>query len=311
MNAPTPLVSIITPSYNQAAYIEQTIRSIHEQDYPHIEHIVIDGGSTDGTVDILRRYEGKLTWVSEKDRGQTDAINKGFRRATGEIMAWLNSDDLYAPGAVRTMVDHFQQHPADAFVYGDVIALDEQGNTYGVRTHVHQGDQAELVNGVNFIVQPAAFWRRTVWETVGELDESLHYMMDYEYWMRVAGHFPLRYIPVPIAKERMYPAAKTFSGAVTRMEEMEAVAKRHGGSGIPYNYRAEAAANYALRAFKRLRSGDWSGMKADFGRVGTIQPPLPTFLRYFGAMAILGPESISTIWLRRAKPVADAGSPNL
>ena len=104
MTPAEPLVSIITPSYNHAAYIEQTIKSVREQEYPHIEHIVIDGGSTDNTVDILRRYEDRLTWVSEKDGGQTNAINKGFRKATGDIMAWLNSDDVYMPGAVRAVV---------------------------------------------------------------------------------------------------------------------------------------------------------------------------------------------------------------
>jgi glycosyltransferase involved in cell wall biosynthesis len=301
MTPAEPLVSIITPSYNHAAYIEQTIKSVREQDYPHIEHIVMDGGSTDNTLDILRQYEDRLIWVSEKDSGQTNAINKGFRKATGEIMAWLNSDDVYMPGAVRAMVEHFQQHPEDKFVYGDVLAVDEHEQSYGVRTHVHQGDQQELVNRVNFIVQPATFWRREVWETVGELDESLHYVMDYEYWMRVAGRYALRHIPVVIAKERMYPSAKTFSGAVTRMEEMEAVAKRYGGTGIPYNYRAEAAANYAVRGFKRLGSGEWSGAKADFGRVGSIHPPLLTFLRYFGAMTLLGPESISGLWLRKTQ----------
>ena len=305
MTPAEPLVSIITPSYNHAAYIEQTIKSIREQDYPHIEHLVIDGGSTDNTVEILRKYEDRLKWVSEKDGGQTNAINKGFRKATGDIMAWLNSDDVYMPGAVRAVVEHFEQHPEDKFVYGDVLAVDEHEQSYGVRGHVHQGDQHELVNGLNFIVQPAAFWRREVWETMGELDETLHYMMDYEYWMRIAGRYNLRHIPVTVAKERMYAAAKTFSGAVTRMEEMEAVAKRHGGQGIPYNYRAEAAANYAARGFKRLGSGEWAGAKADLGRVGSIRPPLLTFLRYFGAMSILGPESISGLWLRKNQRQAE------
>ncbi len=298
-----PLVSIITPSYNQAAYIEQTILSIREQDYPNIEHIVIDGGSTDGTQDILRRYEDRLTWVSEKDNGQTDAINKGFRKSTGEIMAWLNSDDVYMPGAVRTVVEHFQQHPEDSFVYGDVLAVDEHETPFGLRSHIRQGDHNELVKGVNFIVQPATFWRRRVWETMGELDQTLHYMMDYEYWMRVSADYPIRYLPVTLAKERMYPAAKTFKGAVPRMEEMEAVAIRHGGDSIPYNYRAEAAANYGLRGLQRLRAGEWAAAKADFGQISRIRPPLLTFLRYFGAMTILGPESISSIWLRKSRKI--------
>lgn len=292
-----PLVSIITPSYNQAAYIEQTILSVRQQDYPRIEHLVIDGGSTDGTLDILRRYPDRLKWISEQDRGQADAINKGFRLATGDILGWVNSDDLYAPGAIRAVVEHFQQHPDHHFVYGDCEALDETGRSYGIRTHVKPGDWRELVFGLDFIVQPASFWRADVWRTCGELDESLRYTLDYEYWMRVARRYAIHYIPVLLAKERLYAAAKTFSGAVTRIEEIEMVARRHGGDGLPRNYRAEGAANYALRALERARRGDWAAAKADWQRVREIRPPRVKFLRYFGAMALLGPERISDIWL--------------
>ncbi len=308
-----PLVSIITPTFNQAKYIEDTILSVRNQDYPRIEHIVIDGGSTDGTLDILRKYEDKLTWISEKDRGQADAINKGFRRATGDIFGWVNSDDMYVPGAIRTVVEHFNTHPEDSFIYGDCEALDESGKSYGIRTHVKQGGWKELVGELDFIVQPASFWRANVWKTCGELDESLHYTLDYEYWMRAARHFPPHYIPVLLAKERLYAAAKTFSGAVTRMEEIEMVAKRHGGDGLPYNYRAEAAANYAVRGLKELGTGKWAGAKADFSRTLAIRPPLSKFMRYFGAIALLGPESISSVWLwlnqRRAGRKADVKIP--
>ena len=265
------------------------------------------------TLDILRKYADKLTWISEKDHGQADAINKGFRRATGDILGWVNSDDMYVPGTIRTVVEHFNSHPDDSFIYGDCEALDESGKSYGIRTHVKQGGWKELVGELDFIVQPASFWRAEVWKTCGELDESLHYTLDYEYWMRAAKQFPPRYIPVLLAKERLYAAAKTFSGAVTRMEEIEMVAKQHGGSGLPYNYRAEAAANYAVRGFKRLGSGEWSGAKADFDHTLAIRPPLSKFIRYFGAIALLGPESISGIWLwlnqRRAGQKSDVKIP--
>ncbi len=308
-----PLVSIITPTFNQAKYIEDTILSVRNQDYPRIEHIVIDGSSTDGTLDLLRKYEDKLTWISEKDHGQADAINKGFRKATGDIYGWVNSDDLYVPGAIRTVVEHFNAHPEDSFIYGDCEALDESGKSYGIRTHVKQGGWQELVGELDFIVQPASFWRANVWKTCGELDESLHYTLDYEYWMRVAKPFPPRYIPTLLAKERLYPAAKTFSGAVKRMEEIEMVAQRHGGAGLPYNYRAEAAANYAVRGLKAFGRGKWSEAKADFNRTVSIRPPFSKFMRYFGAIAFLGPESISSIWLwlnqRRAARKADVKIP--
>lgn len=292
-----PLVSIITPSFNQAKYIEETILSVRNQDYPNIEHIVIDGGSTDGTLDILRKYEDRLTWFSEKDNGQADAINKGFRKATGDILGWVNSDDMYVAGAIRVVAEHFQTHPEDNFIYGDAEALDESGKSFGIRTHVKQGGYKELVGELDFIVQPATFWRVGVWKTCGELDETLHYTLDYEYWMRAARQFPPRYIPVVLAKERLYAAAKTFKGAVTRMEEIERVAVRHGGNGLPSNYRAEAAANYAVRGLKRLGTGDWTNAKLDFRRTLAIRPPFSKFVRYFGAIALLGPEAISDIWL--------------
>ncbi len=310
-----PLVSIITPSFNQANYIEETILSVREQDYPHIEHIVIDGGSTDGTLDILRKYEDRLTWVSEKDSGQAEAINKGFRQATGDILGWVNSDDMYVHGAIRTIVEHFQTHPDDCFIYGDAEALDETGKSFGIRTHVKQGGWKELVGELDFIVQPASFWRTEVWKTCGELDETLHYTLDYEYWMRAARQFPPRYIPVLLAKERLYAAAKTFSGAVTRMDEIEMVARRHGGEGLPYNYRAEAAANYAVRGFKRLGAGEWANAKADFHQTLAIRPPFTKFVRYFAAMTLLGPQAISGIWLRlnqkRANRKADVTRPDI
>lgn len=292
-----PLVSIITPSYNQAQYIEETILSVRNQDYPFIEHLVIDGGSTDGTLDILRRYEDRLTWISEKDRGQADAINKGFRRAKGDILAWLNSDDAYVPGTIRAVVEHFLSHPHDSFIYGDALAIDEQGREYGIRTHVRQAGFHELVNEVDFIVQPASFWRAEVWRECGELDESLHYNLDYEYWMRAAQRYPPRYIPVLFARERLYAQAKSFRGAVERLEEMEAVARWHGGNGLPRNYRAEAAANYVLRAWQRVWRGERSDARADLNKALALRPPITKFLKFFGVMVFFGPASISRFWL--------------
>lgn len=159
-----PKISIITPSYNQAPYIEATLRSVlDEQDYPNLEYWVIDGGSTDGTLDILRRYEGRLRWISEPDGGQADAINKGMRLATGDILAWMNSDDLYAPGALRVAGEYFAAHPETMFLYGDALAIDEHDASHGIRVHVRAADADYLVNTGDPIVQPASFWRREVW----------------------------------------------------------------------------------------------------------------------------------------------------
>ncbi|MBI4927898.1 MAG: glycosyltransferase [Anaerolineae bacterium] len=172
------LVSIITPSFNQARYIEATLDSVLSQDYPEIEYIVMDGGSTDGTVDILKRYEHRLAgWVSEKDRGQTDAINKGFARARGEVLAWLNSDDTYQPGAVREAVEALRAHPEAALVYGDANYIDETGRVIG-RFPAAQTDYRRLRQGYVHIPQQAAFWRASRWRQVGPLDVSFFFAMD-------------------------------------------------------------------------------------------------------------------------------------
>src|SRR5512139_1414374 len=132
MSTSLPLVSIITPSYNQARFLETTIRSVLDQDYPNLEYLIVDGGSTDGSREIIQRYSDRLAWwVSERDQGQTDAINKGFARARGEILAWLNSDDTYLPGAIQGAVDFLQDHPGVGMVYGDANLIDEQSNVIG------------------------------------------------------------------------------------------------------------------------------------------------------------------------------------
>jgi glycosyltransferase involved in cell wall biosynthesis len=292
-----PLVSIITPSYNQAQYIQETILSVRNQDYPFIEHLVVDGGSTDETLDILRQYEDRLTWISEPDRGQADAINKGLRRARGDILAWLNSDDAYMPGAIQTVVDYFEAHPEAHFIYGDALAIDEHGRAYGIRAHVKQGGLDELVNELDFIVQPASFWRAGVWRACGELDESLHYNLDYEYWMRVARRYPLRYAPVVLARERLYAQAKSFRGAVERLEELEAVARRHGGDGLPRGYHALAAASYLLRAGQQVWKGRWSSARRDLRKAAALRPRPLKFLQFVAVMLLFGPAAVPRFWL--------------
>ena len=171
----SPLVSIITPSYNQAAFLEQTMHSVLEQDYPNIEYLVADGGSDDGSVEIIKRYADRLAWwVSEKDHGQAEAINKGFSRARGEYIAWVNSDDFYLPGAISAAVKEFQQHPEVGLVFGDVKVVDKDEK---ILNHLHYGNWglAELMT-FHIIGQPAVFLRRSVLEKAGFLDESYHFM---------------------------------------------------------------------------------------------------------------------------------------
>ena len=186
-----PRISIITPSYNQAQYLEETLDSILSQGYPDLEYIVIDGGSTDGSTDILRRYDKHLKfWVSEKDRGQTHAINKGMQHATGKIRAYLNSDDYYLPGTFDAVSAAWQQQPDIDLLHGRCRYVDETGNTIGGQMgNINSLEEALDVWGVWWskrqFVQPEVFWSARIAKRVGPFRESLHLVMDYEYWLRI------------------------------------------------------------------------------------------------------------------------------
>jgi len=225
-----PLVSIVTPTYNHARYIEASIRSVLEQDYPKIEYIIVDGGSTDGSVDIIRRHASRLAWwVCEPDRGQTDAINKGFARASGSIFAWLNSDDTYVPGAIAAAVQALQQHPQAAAVYGNANFIDDAGHVTG-RFPAAQTDYTRLRRGYVHIPQQAAFFRADLWRQVGPLDPSFFFAMDYDLWVRLARLAPLVYVPQTWANFRLHLAGKTFSADDRCWPEMLRVHRRDGGS---------------------------------------------------------------------------------
>lgn len=224
------LVSIVTPSFNQARYLEATLESVLSQDYPEIEYLVMDGGSTDGSRDILERYAPRLAgWVSEPDRGQTDAINKGFARARGEVFAWLNSDDTYQPGAVRAAVEQLRAHPEAAMVYGDANYIDEKGRVIG-RFPAAQTDYRRLRQGYVHIPQQSSFWRAEYWRKVAPLDPTFYFAMDYDLWVRLAQMAPLVYVPgQPWANFRLHRDAKTISADDRCWPEMLRVHQRLGG----------------------------------------------------------------------------------
>jgi len=202
-----PLVSIVTPSYNQGRFLEATLRSVLEQDYPNIEYLVVDGASTDGSVDIVRRYADRLTWwVSEKDAGQSEAINKGFHRARGEIVGWLNSDDLYLPGAVSAAVAAFHSHPEAGLVYGDALAIDADGEPFNVM-RARQYTLTDLL-AFKIICQPAAFMRRSILEQANYLDPAYHLLMDNLLWMHMARISSIVYVPRSWAAARYHEQAK-------------------------------------------------------------------------------------------------------
>jgi len=229
-----PLVSIVTPSYNQAAYLEETLRSVLEQDYPRIEYLVVDGGSQDGSVEILRQYAHRLAWwVSEPDRGQTDALNKGFARAQGEILAWLNSDDTYLPGAVSAAVRYLQDHPEAGMVYGDANLINERGEVIG-KFPARQTDYRRLRRGYVHIPQQAAFFRAALWRQVGPLDPTFYFAMDYDLWVRLAKISQLHYVPQLWANFRLHGGGKSVISDDRCWPEMLRVHYREGGSRLSW-----------------------------------------------------------------------------
>ena len=206
------LVSIITPSYNQAKYLEQTITSVLDQTYPSIEYIVVDGKSKDGSVDIIKKYADKLAyWVSEKDKGQADAINKGFSRATGEIIAWLNSDDYYLPETVQDAVKIFEENPDVVLVYGNMLAVDENSVTFNTMKY-RQLTLKDLLC-FNIIGQPAVFMRRSALLQTNGLDATFHFLLDHLLWIQIAKQGKILHVNQTWAAARYHAEAKNVSKA--------------------------------------------------------------------------------------------------
>jgi glycosyltransferase involved in cell wall biosynthesis len=231
-----PTVSIVTPSFNQARFLESTMQSVLAQDYPKIEYIVVDGGSEDGSVDIIERYADQLAWwVSEPDSGQTDAINKGFERATGDIFAWLNSDDTYEAGALSEAVAFLQKNPDVGLVYGDANFIDADGRVIG-QFNAQQTSLTRLQRGGVYIPQQSTFWRAKLWHEVGPLDPSFYFAMDYDLWVRLARASEIRYIPQLWANFRLHGDAKTISADERCWPEMLRVHNRDGGGYFAWIY---------------------------------------------------------------------------
>jgi glycosyltransferase involved in cell wall biosynthesis len=212
MSVQKPLVTVVTPSYNQAEYLEQTIRSVLGQDYPNIEYIIVDGGSTDGSVEIIQTYADRLAWwISEPDDGQADAINKGLSRAKGEYVAWLNSDDIYLPGTIERAVETLQTNPEVGLVYANLLsinALGEHVNTIHYRQYALEDLLAFFIIG-----QPTVFMRRSVLDKVGLLSEDYHYLLDHHLWLRFAAEAPIKYVREAWAGARYHPTAKNMAMA--------------------------------------------------------------------------------------------------
>lgn len=202
-------LSIITPSFQQGPFIERTIQSVLNQNYPSLEYLIFDGGSTDETIDILKKYQSSIQWVSEKDNGQAHAVNKGILASSGDIIGWLNSDDVYYPGAFQKVVNFFEKHPEIDIVYGlaDHIGLDDKA----FEEYPTESWNFERLKEICFICQPSVFFRKRIFEQHGLLREDLNYCMDYEYWLRL-GKQGVRFgfIHDKLAGSRFYQDTKTM-----------------------------------------------------------------------------------------------------
>lgn len=242
-----PLVTIVTPSFNQGRFIRATIESVLSQDYPNIEYLIMDGGSTDETAAVVKDYASRVTFLSEKDRGQSHAINKGFQRANGLVVAWLNSDDLLMPGAVSTAVRVFREKPATGAIYGEGYLIDLDGNITRRFPCTEPLNLWKLVHLSDYILQQTVFFRRDVIRELGYLDESLHYTMDWDIFIKIAARWPLEYVPEYMGCLREYPEAKSSAGGVPRVREIAAVLRRHTGMRLP-----PGAIVYGLETYHKI-----------------------------------------------------------
>lgn len=286
------LVSIITPSFNQSAFLRQTMLSVLEQDYAEREYIVVDGGSTDGSTEIIREYADRLAWwVSEKDSGQAEAINKGLEHARGEIVAWLNSDDFYLPGAIAAAVRALQAHPAAVLVYGNMQAVDGLGRITNLLNYPQRTLEDLLC--FNIIGQPAVFMRREAVLAVGGVDPALHALLDHQLWIKLALHGEILHVNETWSAARYHPGAKNWARAPEFGREAFHVLEwesQYGGLAPVFRRierRARASA-HRLNARYLVDGGQpWPALKAWLRALGIHPPTALSRLNLLGS-ALLG-----------------------
>ncbi len=236
MTQKNPKISLITPSFNQGDYIEKTITSVLGQNYPNLEYLIIDGGSTDQTLDILKKYSAKIFWISEKDKGQSDAINKGLKKAKGEIVGFINSDDYLQKNSLRIIADFFSSHQESFWVTGKCKIVNEKGDEVRNLITLYKNFFLKflrfrsLFHIVQFISQPATFWRREVIKKVGLFDQNLHYSMDYDYWLRIWQHYRLDFIDKYLAAYRIHYQSKAVISPETQFQTEHEILKRYTSS---------------------------------------------------------------------------------
>lgn len=233
-----PKISVVTPSFNQGQFLDQTMNSVLGQDYSNVEYIVVDGGSTDNSVEIIKKYADRLAyWVSEKDRGQTHAINKGLEKSTGDVLCYLNSDDQLLPHVLSDVAEYFVAHGDVDCVYGCTIMIDQNGSELLAR-HEIPFDYNILLYGIGYIQQPSTFWRRSVYEAIGPFQEDLQFNMDYEYWIRMASNgFRMEYVDKFLSLYRLHNKSKSVVRSTLIRKERKQIRKAfYKGRGFELFY---------------------------------------------------------------------------
>jgi glycosyltransferase involved in cell wall biosynthesis len=311
----TPLVSVITPTLNQARYIQDTLQSVREQAYGEVEHIVVDGGSSDETLEILEAQgrTSRLRWISGRDAGMYDAVNKGLRMARGQILAYLNSDDLYFPWTIQAAVDYLNAHPAVDLVYGDYMSLDEAS---GRRLLLLQPPySAGYIRRTGFIAQPTVFWRRSLYEQIGDFDATLQYVGDCDYWMRAGIASSIAKVDEILAIDRTQEGGKRSTDPSRLAAELALVRRRHrrvGDGGRHWLDRAYAAfwrrvqliRLLAQVARSRQRSGGWAGFVSGY----VVRPHLVSLVLSFAP--VVGARNLEAALDIRPRRVRRADVPN-
>ena len=283
-----PRLTLVTPSYNQGQYLEATLRSVLLQGYPNLEYIVVDGGSTDESVEVIRRYADHLAyWVSEPDRGQSHALVKGFARATGEIFGWLNSDDLLLPGALQRIGQALIDNPRAPFVYGDARHIEPDGQGRSDRPCARPYDRRWMLEHSNMVPQPTAFFRAEAYRAAGGLNEALNWVMDWDLWLRLDQRGAPVFVPSVLAYMRIYPTAKFQTRDRQLYEEVLAMAAWHGGGGLPLSLKERLITSQVALAFNAYQRGENSVAQDELDYALLRAPELQTGSRLPEALAAL------------------------
>ena len=301
-------LTLITPSYNQAQYLSQTIGSVLASTRVPDEYFVIDGGSTDGSVEIIRQYEKQLTtWVSEKDNGQADAINKGIKMATGDVIGWLNSDDLILPRTFELVLAAFEQNPEAAIVFGDALSIDQDGETINIQRFAPY--QLPDLMQFKIICQPTVFFRKSALDKAGLMDTNYHFLLDHHLWLRIAQHGKMIYLPQTLAAARYHSLAKNIAqSAKFGKEAMRIVAWMQTDKSLStlfeQRHKGILGGAYALDGYYQLEAKNFAAGLRAYSKAIISQPSvLPKELKHivYGILGVVGLDQLKTWYKQQRK----------